>query len=128
MHQVAAAANAGTRNRGTKPRLRATFLEYARGKAFIADAGYDSNDLIDAVREVDMKPVVRPNGSRIRHVLKLDRRLYKIRYRVEVFFHRLKRFRAIGTRYDETARNYLSLIHVACIALRLGWNQGHPLD
>lgn len=97
-------------------------LEYARGKAFIADAGYDSNDLIDAVREVDMKPVIRPNGGRIRHVLKLDRRLYKIRYRVEVFFHRLKRFRAIGTRYDKTARNYLSLIHVACIALKLGWN------
>ena len=95
-------------------------LEYARGKAFIADAGYDSDKLIDAVREVDMKPVIRPNSTRTWHVLKLDRRLYKIRYRVELFFHRLKRFRAIATRYDKTARNYLSLIHVACIALRLG--------
>ena len=97
-------------------------LEYARGKALIADTGYDSNALIDAVREVEMKPVIHPNGSRKWHVLKLDRRLYAIRYRVEVFFHRLKRFRAIATRYDKTARNFLSLIQLACLMLRLGWN------
>jgi transposase len=38
---------------------------------------------------------------------------------VEVFFHSLKRFRAIATRYDKTARNYLALVHVACARLWL---------
>ena len=94
-------------------------LEYARGKAFIADAGYDSNALIDAVREVDMKPVIRPNGSRTWHVLKLDRRLYKIRYRVELFFHRLKRFRAIATRYDKLERNFASMPALAFVVVWL---------
>src|SRR4051812_42764697 len=35
---------------------------------------------------------------------RLDRNLYRQRYLVEVFFHHLKRFRAIATRYDKTAR------------------------
>ena len=42
-------------------------LEYAKGRYFLADAGYDSNDLIDAVREVGMKPVICPNGARKVH-------------------------------------------------------------
>jgi len=42
------------------------------------------------------------------------------RYRVEVFFHRLKRFRALATRYEKSARNYLALLHIACITLWLG--------
>jgi transposase len=38
---------------------------------------------------------------------------------VEVFFHNLKRFRAIATRYEKTAQNYLSLVQLACICLWL---------
>ena len=41
------------------------------------------------------------------------------RYLVEVFFHNLKRFRAIATRYEKTARNYLALIQLACARLWL---------
>ena len=41
------------------------------------------------------------------------------RFRVEVFFHSLKRFRAIATRYDKTARHYLALVHLACARLWL---------
>jgi transposase len=38
------------------------------------------------------------------------------RYRVEVFFHNLKRLRAVATRYEKTARNYLALVQIVC-----GW-------
>ena len=31
------------------------------------------------------------------------------------FFHGLKRFRAVATRYEKTAQNYLALVHVACM-------------
>ena len=41
------------------------------------------------------------------------------RYLVEIFFHNLKRFRAIATRYEKTARNYLALVQVACAWLWL---------
>jgi transposase len=33
---------------------------------------------------------------------------------VECFFHRLKRFRAIATRYEKTATNFLAVVHFAC--------------
>ena len=97
-------------------------LEYARGTHFIGDAGYDSNELISEVRSVGMNPVICPNGARKRHVLKLNRRLYDIRYRVEVFFHRLKDFRAIASRYEKSATNFLALIQLACTVLRLSSN------
>jgi len=97
-------------------------LEYARGKTFIGDAGYDSNELIDAIREVDMKPVICANPARKRHKLKLDRKTYAKRYRVEVFFHHVKRFRALATRYEKTARNFLALLHLACLMIRLSPN------
>jgi transposase len=50
---------------------------------------------------------------------RMDRRLYRQRYLVEIFFHRLKRFRAIATRYEKTARNYLALVQVSCAWLWL---------
>jgi transposase len=33
---------------------------------------------------------------------------------VEVFFHHIKRFRAVATRYEKTARNYLALVQLVC--------------
>lgn len=45
--------------------------------------------------------------------------LYAKRYRVEIFFHNLKRFRRAATRYEKTARNYLAVLHVACLTMWL---------
>ena len=90
-----------------------TLLEHASGRAFIADTGYDSDRLVDAVRARGMKPVIHCNPCRKRK-RRLDRKLYRIRYLVEVFFHNIKRFRAIATRYEKTARNYLALVHLVC--------------
>ena len=97
-------------------------LEYARGKYFLADAGYDSNEIIDAVRAVGMRPIICPNRSRKRRLLKLNRKIYATRYLVECFFHRLKRFRAIATRYEKTGRNFLALVQFACSMLWLESN------
>ena len=93
-------------------------LDHARGRAFIGDTGYDSNDLRREIRARDMKPVIHSKPERKR-ALPLDRKLYRKRYLVEVFFHNLKRFRAIATRYEKTARNYLALVHLACAWLWL---------
>lgn len=42
-----------------------------------------------------------------------DRGLYKDRHLIENLFARLKQYRAIATRYDKTARNFLGAIHLA---------------
>ena len=39
-------------------------LEHARGNFFIADAGYDSDDLRKAIHEEKMKAVVYPHPNR----------------------------------------------------------------
>jgi len=36
-----------------------------------------------------------------------------LRILVEIFIHGLKRFRAIATRYQKTARNDLALVHLS---------------
>jgi len=41
-------------------------------------------------------------------------RLYRRRYLVEIFFHHLKRFGVVATRYDKTDQNYLAIVQVAC--------------
>jgi transposase len=93
-------------------------LEHARGKALIGDTGYDSNEFRQAVHAKGMKAVIHCKPERT-YKPRLARSLYRQRYLVEVFFHNLKRFRAIATRYEKTARNYLALVQLACAVLWL---------
>ena len=86
---------------------------HARGEALIADTGYDSDAIRDQLRSMRIKPVIHANPTRKRKP-RLDRCRYAKRYRVELFFHDLKRFRALATRFEKTARNYLALLHLAC--------------
>jgi transposase len=96
-------------------------LANCRGKALIGDSGYDSDRFREAVRNRKMRPVI---GSRPRRPRKLpkSRALYAKRYLVEIFFHSLKRFRAIATRFEKTARNFLALTQIACAWLWLDQN------
>jgi len=93
-------------------------LDYARGDALIGDTGYDSNEFRAELKARGLKAVISSKPERKRAIPK-SRRLYRQRYLVEVFFHNLKRFRAIATRYEKTRACYLALIHVACICLWL---------
>ena len=59
-----------------------------------------------------MKPVIPSNPTRA-VIRRYDRRLYRMRYRIECFFHSIKRCRRIATRYEKTGRNYLAFVHLA---------------
>jgi transposase len=89
-------------------------LAHAQGRAFIGDTGYDSDDLARKIRRRGMKVVICCNPTRKRNRRRLDRRIYRRRYRVECLFHDLKRFRAVASRYDKTAVNYLGMVELAC--------------
>jgi transposase len=93
-------------------------LDFARGKTLVGDTGYDSNDFRAEIKARGIKPVIHSKPERKR-ALPLDRRLYRRRYLVEVFFHNLKRFRGIATRFDKTRASYLAMVQVGCIALWL---------
>ena len=96
-------------------------LANARGKALIADCGYDSNDFRASIRKRGMFPVINSKPERLRTLPK-RRSLYAKRYLVELFFHKLKRFRAIATRYDKTSQCFLGLIHICSAILWLNGN------
>jgi transposase len=48
-----------------------------------------------------------------------DKHLYQARHAVENFFAKLKQYRAIATRYDKTARNFLGGILLAASVIWL---------
>src|ERR1041385_1808596 len=63
------------------------------------------------------KPVI-ANRSNRKQPFSFNKRLYKLRWRIETAFNRLKDFRRIATRYDKLARNYLASV---CLSGSLGW-------
>lgn len=91
-------------------------LMHAVGDACLADSGYDADWFRDLIRAFGMKAVIPTPRHPTRKLLRRpNKKLYALRYLVEVFFHGLKRFRRLATRYEKTARNYLALIHLACV-------------
>lgn len=88
-------------------------LKDTHGQTVIADKAYDAQErlvqpLLDKGREV-----VIPSRANRKQPREYDLHLYKARHLVENFFARLKQYRAIATRYDKTARNFLGAIHLA---------------
>lgn len=91
---------------------------HARGQKVLADTAYDSDAIRACVKERGMKAVIHPHPMRKKKP-RLDRRSYSSRYLVECFFHRLKRYRGLASRFDKTARHYLAHIHLACAKIWL---------
>lgn len=94
-------------------------MENAQGHACIADTAYDSNDVIAAIQAKGMVSAIASHPRR-KEPLPLDKELYKLRYNIECFFHALKRFRRIATRYEKTARNFLAFVHIGAAMIWLG--------
>jgi putative transposase len=88
-----------------------------RAERLIGDKAYDSEDLRDELDQRGTKPVI-PNRSNRKQPFSFSKRFYKLRWRIETAFNRLKDFRRIATRYDKLARNYLASV---CLAAALVW-------
>jgi len=93
-------------------------LDYVPGTVCLADGGYDADRILAAARDRGLLPVIPPSEAR-RRKRRYDKTLYRLRYRIEVFFHGLKRFRRIATRYDKTLGCYAAFLYIACVVLWL---------
>lgn len=79
----------------------------------IADRAYDAGDRVVAPLQRAGKGIVIPSNPTRKVQRNYDGELYKARHLIENFFARLKQYRAIATRYDKTACNFLGAIHLA---------------
>ena len=87
-------------------------------EAFLADKAYDADRLILALEARGIKPVIPPKTNRLVQ-RQCDFVLYCERNLIERFFNTLKHFRAIATRYDKLARNFLSAVHLVGLLILL---------
>ena len=84
-----------------------------------ADTGYDAEARVLApLREAGQTAVIPPKPKR------KDQRayaadLYAARHLLENCFCKLKQCRAIATRYDQTARNFLAAVYLAATVILL---------
>src|SRR5258705_2400843 len=93
-------------------------LDEADPQALIGDKAYDADPLIDTLTERGIDPVIPPKANR-KNQRACDYPLYCERNLIERFFNKLKHFRAIATRYDKLARNFLAGIQLACAIILL---------
>jgi transposase len=78
----------------------------------IADKAFDADARVrEPLARAGKSAVIPPRPNRLAPA-DFDHDLYKERHLVENFFCKLKQFRAIATRYDKTARNFLAAIHL----------------
>ena len=94
-------------------------LPKVRADIAIADKTYDADERVIRPLEQAGKSVVIPPRSNRRNPRAYDAALYQARHLIENFFARLKQYRAIATRYDKTARNFLAAIYLAASVIWL---------
>jgi transposase len=84
-----------------------------QAETLIADKAFDADQrVIDPLTAAGKQVVIPPKSNRKRP-RSFDKHLYKERHLIENFFARLKQYRAIATRYDKTARNFLAAVYLA---------------
>ena len=85
----------------------------------LADKAYDADARVILPLQHAGKTVVIPPKRNRKAPRFYDKHVYKARHLIENFFGKLKQFRAIATRYDKTARNFLAAIHLAAAVVWL---------
>jgi transposase len=75
----------------------------------IGDKGYDADKLIEKIGEAQAVIPPKRNRKTQRHY---DKHLYQERHLIECFFHKLKQYRHLFSRFDKLARNFLSFLYL----------------
>ena len=94
-------------------------LPHLEADTIIADKGYDADERVREVLDNQGKTSVIPFKKNRKQPQEYDQELYKARHLVENFFVKLKQYRAIATRYDKRATNFLGAIYLAATVVWL---------
>jgi transposase len=83
--------------------------------ALLADKAFDADERVIKPLKAAGKSAVIPPRNHRKNPLAFDKTLYEARHLIENSFCRVKQFRAVATRHDETARNFLAALHVVAV-------------
>jgi transposase len=75
----------------------------------LGDKGYDADKVRAKIRENNGTPVIPPKSNR-KEIIEYDKHVYKERSLVECFFSKIKHFRHGFSRFDKSARNFMSFL------------------
>ena len=87
----------------------AALIEHYEPQALIADKGYDSDELIEAVTAKGIVAVIPPKKNRLVQ-REYDRHLYRERHLVECFINKIKHYRRVFSRFEKLSKNYLGFL------------------
>jgi transposase len=90
----------------------------AAGQVLLADRTYDSDQLRRSMAARGAWANIKPLARRIDKPA-FSPFLYRYRNLVERFFNKLKHFRAVATRYEKHAANYLAFVKLAATRIWL---------
>jgi transposase len=94
-------------------------LPKLQADALLADKAFDADKrVIEPLLAAGITPIIPPKSTR-KTERAFDKELYKARHLIENFICKLKQYRAIATRYDKIARNFLAGIHLASAVILL---------
>ena len=93
-------------------------LENADADALIGDKAFDADPLLNTLEQRGITPVIPPKANR-KVKRDCDYALYRERNLIERFFNKIKHFRAIATRYDKLARNFLAAVQLVSVIILL---------
>jgi len=91
-----------------------TALAETRPAYLLADKGYDTDAIRNALRDDAIRAAIPPRSHR-KAAIRWNRRIYRERNRIERMIGHLKVNRAIATRYDKLARSFHDALHLATI-------------
>ena len=92
------------------------------GHILLGDRAYDSDALRQTLADRGAWAMVKPMPNR-KNVPAFSSFLYRERNLVERFFNKLKHFRAVATRYDKRADNYLAGVKLASARIWMRFNE-----
>jgi transposase len=90
-----------------------------KAEAVIADKAYDAEERVRQKLQGKGCIAIIPAQSNRINPASYDKDIYKSRHLIENFFAKLKQYRAIATRYDKTARNFLGAIYMVSAVIWL---------
>ena len=94
----------------------------AEGQILLADRAYDSDALRQNLAERGAWANIKPMPNR-RNLPAFSSYLYRYRNLVERFFNKIKHYRAVATRYDKRADNFIAGVKLASIRIWMRFNE-----